>query len=26
VSFYEQEKVSFNNYNKRFDRFNRDFE
>jgi hypothetical protein len=26
VSFYEQEKVSFNNHNKRFDRFNRDFE
>lgn len=26
ISFYEQEKVSFNNYNKRFDRFNRDFE
>ena len=26
VSFYDQEKVSFNNYNKRFDRFNRDFE
>ena len=25
-SFYEQEKVSFNNFNKRFDRFNRDFE
>jgi hypothetical protein len=26
VSFYEQEKVSFNNHNKRFERFNRDFE
>jgi hypothetical protein len=26
VSFYKQEKVSFNNHNKRFDRFNRDFE